>query len=58
MNAKLLPTAGEILFQQLRDDLDLLDADVAWVREEARDTALLNFFHEHGFRGGSPYQTP
>ncbi|HEY1629460.1 MAG TPA: hypothetical protein VGF52_06355 [Tepidisphaeraceae bacterium] len=58
MDARLLPTVGEILYQQLENDLNLLGASIAWVREEARDTNVLDFFRNRGFVGEKSYRTP
>jgi L-amino acid N-acyltransferase YncA len=49
MDAKLLATVGETLYQRLYEDLLLVNAKVAWAREEARDVALIDFFRWHGF---------
>lgn len=48
-DAALLPSVGEALFTRLHADLIALGATAAFVREEARDTALLAFFRAHGF---------
>jgi|SRR5450432_3164955 len=58
MDARMLPEAGEVLYRQLREDLKSLGANVAWVREEARDVNVLGFFQQHGFVGANQYQTP
>ena len=58
MDAKLLATVGEVLFARLWEDLQSLRADVAWVREEARDVSRLNFFQTHGFGDEVRFRTP
>jgi L-amino acid N-acyltransferase YncA len=43
-----LPSAGELLHQRLIWELRDLRARLLWVRERARDVALLEFFRQHG----------
>jgi len=57
MDSALLPSAGEIMLQRLRADLLSLGATGAWVREEARDSPLLEFFRSHGFGRKHPFTT-
>lgn len=44
-----LEDAGRTLFQRLRQAAIPLGARTLWVREYARDEALLDFFRQHGF---------
>jgi predicted N-acetyltransferase YhbS len=57
-DARLLDTVGNELYRRLREDLDTLQAQIAWVREEARDQALLAFFRALGFGSARQFRTP
>lgn len=50
MDAERLDNAGQHLYDRLEMDLKALNARGAWVREEARDTALLGFFARQQFK--------
>jgi hypothetical protein len=56
-DAKVLSSVGEILMARLDQDLVELRCEVAWVREEARDVELLNFFRRHGFVDAAEFTT-
>jgi hypothetical protein len=46
---RLRSGAGDAVFARLTDDLSGLGAKAAWMREEARDRALILFAKERGF---------
>ena len=47
--ARLQGPAAAHLYEQLSSDLVAMEARGAWVREYARDSAILEFFLEEGF---------
>jgi N-acetylglutamate synthase-like GNAT family acetyltransferase len=50
MDPPLLATeTGALMYERLAADLTALGAKSAWVREYARDTAILSFFAQRGF---------
>jgi hypothetical protein len=57
MDAQLLPSAGEVLYQRLHEELRALGDATAWVREEARDKNVLDFFRGHGFANEQQFTT-
>jgi hypothetical protein len=46
---RLTASVGATMFERLTADLSELGAKAAWMREEARDQALISFAIEHGF---------
>jgi hypothetical protein len=57
MDARLLTSVGDVLYQRLHEDFRSLGGEVAWVREEARDIDALKFFRRHGFANEQPFTT-
>jgi N-acetylglutamate synthase-like GNAT family acetyltransferase len=55
--AALLPSVGEALLARLLEDLKSLAVKTAWVREEARDLSVLDFFRRHGFASEREFTT-
>jgi L-amino acid N-acyltransferase YncA len=58
MSADLLPTVGDLMYNQLLTDLSALHATTVWVRDYARDAALLAFFAQHGFSETQRFPLP
>lgn len=49
MAAEHFSTVGEVLYRQLCEDLNALNAHRVWVREYASDDTIQAFFARHGF---------
>jgi hypothetical protein len=47
--ARLEDGTGDLVFRRLMEDVRSLGGGVTWMREEARDAAILSFAHRHGF---------
>jgi hypothetical protein len=47
--ARLEDGTGDLVFRRLMEDVRSLGGGVTWMREEARDAAILSFAQRHGF---------